>query len=145
VALQIEIGDSYILHWMVLQGMQSDNGSLVYYLPSYSPYASGTLVGADGQCAGQQQYFPSSGYVQQPVSYGSEAVPCYSWDATFVGDVPNGTTAGFVNTQFAPGSTTFAKSNGFNSMKVNGNAASKFSKSIPHTTPIRTLNKVLHF
>ncbi|XP_062176582.1 YTH domain-containing protein ECT4 isoform X3 [Alnus glutinosa] len=85
-----------------------------------------------------------TGYVQQPVSYGSEAVPCYSWDATFVGDVPNGTTAGFVNTQCAPGSTTFAKSNGFNSMKVNGNAASKFSKSIPHTTPIRTLNKVPH-
>jgi hypothetical protein len=58
-------------------------------------------------------------------------------DATLVGEVPNGTTAGFVNTQCASGWTIFSKSNG---VTVN-----KFSKSIPHTTPIRTLNKVFHF
>jgi hypothetical protein len=66
-------------------------------------------------------------------------------DATLLGDAPNGTTAGFVNTQCASGWTTFSKSNSFNSMKIYGNTANKFSKSIPHTTPIRTLNKVPHF
>lgn len=123
---------------VVLQGVQSENGSLVYYLPGYNPYTSGTLVGADGQCAGQQQYFSSSGYLQPSVSYGSEAVPCYSWDPAYVGDLPNVTAA-----VCAPGSTTYAKSNGFYSMKTNGNPASNFSKSTTHAQPIRTINKVL--
>ncbi|KAF3453955.1 hypothetical protein FNV43_RR04397 [Rhamnella rubrinervis] len=65
-------------------GMQSENGSLVYYVPGYNPYAPGTIMGVDGQSVGQQQYFSSSGYLQQPVSYGSEAVPFYSWDTTFI-------------------------------------------------------------
>lgn len=55
---------------LLLQGVQSDNGSLVYYLPGYNPYSTGTLMGVDGQCVGQQPYF-SSGYFQPPVSYGS--------------------------------------------------------------------------
>jgi hypothetical protein len=143
LALLIEIGDSPILHWMLLQGMQSDNGSLVCYMPGY-PNAFGTLVGADGQCAGQQQYLANSGYLQQPVSYGYEAMPCYSWDSPYSGDVSNGSTAGFANAKWAPGSTPFAKSNSSYPMKTNGYTASKFSKSIPHTQPIRTLNKVLH-
>ena len=128
---------------MLLQGMQSDNASMVYYLPGY-PYPSGTLVGADGQCAGQQQYLASSGYLQQPVPYGSEAMPCYSWDSPYVGDAPNGSSSGFANGKSAPGSTTFAKSNSSYSMRTNGNVASKFSKSIPHTQPVRTFNKVLN-
>ncbi|GMY05064.1 YTH domain-containing protein ECT1 isoform X1 [Fagus crenata] len=122
-------------------GMQSDNGSLVCYMPGY-PNAFGTLVGADGQCAGQQQYLANSGYLQQPVSYGYEAMPCYSWDSPYSGDVSNGSTAGFANAKWAPGSTPFAKSNSSYPMKTNGYTASKFSKSIPHTQPIRTLNKV---
>ncbi|KAF5448122.1 hypothetical protein F2P56_028685 [Juglans regia] len=135
--------DSYNLHADGSHtGVQSENGSLVYYLPGYNPYTSGTLVGADGQCAGQQQYFPSSGYLQPPVSYASEAVPCYSWDLTFVGDLPNVTAAGFANAKCAPGSTAFAKSNGFYSMKTNSNPASKFPKSTAHAQPIRTINKV---
>ncbi|XP_015875839.3 YTH domain-containing protein ECT4 isoform X1 [Ziziphus jujuba] len=125
-------------------GMQSENGSLVYYLPGYNPYASGTIMGVDGQNVGQQQYFSSSGYLQQPVSYGSEAVPCYSWDTTFVRDVPNGTNVGLGNAKSGPGSTGLARSNGFNSMKTNGNATSKFSKSLPYTQPIKPLNKVPH-
>ncbi|KAM3714777.1 hypothetical protein ACJW31_01G359300 [Castanea mollissima] len=124
-------------------GMQSDNASMVYYLPGY-PYPSGTLVGADGQCAGQQQYLASSGYLQQPVPYGSEAMPCYSWDSPYVGDALNGSSAGFANGKSAPGSTTVAKSNSSYSMRTNGNVASKFSKSIPHTQPVRTFNKMPH-
>lgn len=123
-----------------LQGMQSDNGSMVYYLPGYNPYASGTVVGVDGQSVAQQPYFSSSGYLQQPVSYGSEAVPCYSWDSTYVGDVPNGNT-GFGNGKCGSGSPAFAKSNGLNAMKSNGNSSSKFFKPT-YTQPIRPLNKV---
>lgn len=122
--------------------MQSENGSLVYYLPGYNPYASGTIMGVDGQNVGQQQYFSSSGYLQQPVSYGSEAVPCYSWDTTFVRDVPTGTNVGLGNAKSVPGSTGLARSNGFYSMKTNGNATSKFPKSLPYTQPIKSLNKV---
>ncbi|KAE8723894.1 Yth domain-containing protein [Hibiscus syriacus] len=72
-------------------GVQSENGSLVYYLPGYNPYATGALMGVDGQCLGQQPYY-SSGYYQPPVSYGAEALPC----------------------------SAFSKSNGFNSTKSNG-------------------------
>ncbi|KAG2704230.1 hypothetical protein I3760_06G175200 [Carya illinoinensis] len=134
--------DNYNLKGDGSQTGIQDNGSVVYYLPGYNQFASGSLVGAGGQCAGQQQYFPSSGYLQQPVSYGSEAVPCYSWDPTFVGDVPNGTATGVTNVKCASGSTPLAKSNDFYPMKANGNTASKISKSLPHTQPIRTVNKV---
>ncbi|KAF5444395.1 hypothetical protein F2P56_036877 [Juglans regia] len=134
--------DNYNLKGDGSQTGIQDNGSVVYYLPGYNQFASGSLVGAGGQCAGQQQYFPSSGYLQQPVSYGSEAVPCYSWDPTFVGDVPNGTAAGVTNVKCASGSTPLAKSNDFYSMKSNGNTASKISNSLPHTQPNRMLNKV---
>lgn len=122
-------------------GVQSDNGSLVYYMPGYNPYTTGTVVGVDGQCVGQQPYFSSSGYLQQPVSYGSEAMPCYSWDSSYVGDAPNGKAGGFRNAKHGLGSTTFAKSNGLNSVNTNGGVASKFSKST-YTQPIRPLGKV---
>ncbi|KAK9286954.1 hypothetical protein L1049_015362 [Liquidambar formosana] len=141
-------------------GVQSDNGSLVYYLPGYNPYATGNLMGVDGQCINQQPYFSSSGYLQHPVSYGSEAGPCYSWDSTFVGDAPNGTGASLGNSKSGSGPTASAKSNGFNSMKTNGMIAGKFStlpvdsksrqvaatsnfsKSIHQTPPHKSFNKV---
>ncbi|XP_050378061.1 YTH domain-containing protein ECT3-like isoform X2 [Argentina anserina] len=117
----------------------SDNGSMVYYLPSYNPYAPGTLMGVDGQGAGQQQYYSSSGYLQPPVSYGSEAMPCYSWDTTLSGD-----TSGFGNLKSGPGGTALSRSSGIMSAKANGNLASKFSKSFPSTQPIKSLNKAPH-
>ncbi|KDP42440.1 hypothetical protein JCGZ_00237 [Jatropha curcas] len=120
-------------------GMQSDNGSLVYYLPGYNPYATGAIVGVDGQNVSQQPYFSSPGYVQHPVSYGAEAVPCYSWDSTYVGDISNGN-VGSGNGKYGSGST-FAKQNGFNSMKSNGNVGVKSSKSA-YAQSIRPLNKV---
>ncbi|KAJ6941961.1 YTH domain-containing protein ECT4 [Populus alba x Populus x berolinensis] len=120
-------------------GMQSDNGSMVYYWPSY-PYASGTVVGVDGQSVAQQPYFSSSGYLQHPVSYGLEAMPCYSWDSAYVSDVSNGN-AVFENGKGDSGSTAFAQSNGFNSTKSNGNIGSKISKPM-YTQLVRPMTKV---
>lgn len=124
---------------LLLQGVQSENRSLVYYLPGYNPYATGALMGVDGQCLGQQPYY-SSGYFQPPVSYASEAMPCYSWDSTYVGDVSNGILDGFGNVKYGSGSA-FAKSNGFNSTKSNG-LGTKLSKST-YAQPNRPLSKVL--
>lgn len=99
-------------------------------------------MGVDGQGIGQQQYFSSSGYHQPPVSYGSEALPCYSWDPTFVSDVPNGANGGLSNSKPGLPSSGLAKSNVFNSTKTNGGVASKFSKPLLHSQPIKSLNKV---
>ncbi|XVE94190.1 hypothetical protein REPUB_Repub01dG0260400 [Reevesia pubescens] len=122
-------------------GVQSENGSLVYYLPGYNPYANGTLMGVDGQCVGQQPYF-SSGYFQPSVSYGSEAMPCYSWDSTYAGDVSNGNSDGFGNVKYGSGAA-FAKPNSFNSMKSNGLVGTKLSKST-YTQPNKPLSKGPH-
>lgn len=92
-------------------------------------------MGVDGQGIGQQQYFSSSGFHQPPVSYGSEAMPCYPWDPTLARDVPNGAKTGLR-------STGLARSNAFNSAKTNGSITSKFSKPFLNTQPIKSLNKV---
>ncbi|KAF2320014.1 hypothetical protein GH714_022027 [Hevea brasiliensis] len=105
----------------------------------YNPYASGAVVGVDGQSVGQQAYFSSPGYLPHPVFYGSEAMPCYSWDSAYFSDVSNGNT-GSQNGKYGSAST-FAKSSGFNSMKSNDNTAGKSSKST-NTQAIRPLNKV---
>ncbi|KAL6176506.1 hypothetical protein ACLB2K_053139 [Fragaria x ananassa] len=120
----------------------SDNGSMVYYLPSYNSYAPGTLMGVDGQGVGQQHYYSSSGYLQPPVSYGSEAMPCYSWDTALSGDISTATNSGFGNLKSGPGGTALSRSSGYMSAKANGNLASKFSKPLPSTLPIKSLNKV---
>ncbi|KAJ6711290.1 EVOLUTIONARILY CONSERVED C-TERMINAL REGION 11 [Salix purpurea] len=119
-------------------GMQSDNG-MVYYWPSY-PYASGAVVGVEGQSVAQQPYYSTSGYLQHPVSYGLETMPCYSWDSTYAGDVSNGN-IGFENGKSGSGSPAFAKSSGFNSVKSNSNAGSKLSKPV-HAQPARPMTKV---
>ncbi|XP_057990268.1 uncharacterized protein LOC131172765 [Hevea brasiliensis] len=129
----------YPVYRLITSGMQSDNGSLVYYLPGYNPYASGAVVGVDGQSVGQQAYFSSPGYLPHPVFYGSEAMPCYSRDSAYFSDVSNGNT-GSQNGKYGSAST-FAKSSGFNSMKSNDNTAGKSSKST-NTQAIRPLNKV---
>ncbi|KAK1286906.1 hypothetical protein QJS10_CPB20g01797 [Acorus calamus] len=83
--------------------IQADNGSLVYYIPDfppgynpYSPYLSGAMVGADGQYVAQQAFIPSPVFQQPPlmspgyftpsVAYGSEFVPVYPWDQSFIVD-----------------------------------------------------------
>ncbi|XP_057990280.1 YTH domain-containing protein ECT4-like [Hevea brasiliensis] len=105
----------------------------------YNPYASGAVVGVDGQSVGQQAYFSSPGYLPHPVFYGSEAMPCYSWDSAYFSDVSNGNT-GSQNGKYGSAST-FAKSSVFNSLKSNDNTAGKSSKST-NTQAIRPLNKV---
>ncbi|XP_022748688.1 uncharacterized protein LOC111298199 isoform X2 [Durio zibethinus] len=121
--------------------VQSENGSLVYYLPGYNPYATGTLMGVDGQFIGQQPYF-SSGYFHAPVSFRSEAMPCYPWDSTYAADVSNGNLDGFGNVKYGLGSS-LTKSNGFNSMKSNG-FGTKLSKST-YTQPNKQLSKGPHW
>ncbi|KAE8668368.1 Yth domain-containing protein [Hibiscus syriacus] len=110
-------------------GVQSENGSLVYYLPGYNPYATGALMGVDGQCLGQQPYY-LSGYYQPLVSYGAEALPCYTWDSTYAVDVSNGNFDGFGNVGYGSGSA-FSKSNGL------GTKVSRFT----YTQPNKPLSK----
>lgn len=125
-------------------------------MPGYNPYASGTLMGVDGQCVSQPPYF-SSGYLQQPVPYGTEAVPCYSWDSTYVQDATH-TNANFGNVKSGSRPTASSKANSSPSMKANGtfpnkfslpfdsksrqSAPSNFSRSIFQSQPLKPLNKV---
>lgn len=127
----------YCIGWL-LQGIQSDNGSLVYYLPGYNPYASGAVVGVDGQSVCQQPYFSSPGYLSHPVSYGSETMPCYSWDSTYSGDVSNGN-AGSANGKYSSRPIS-SQSNGLNSKKSNDNIGGKSSNA--YSQPTTPLNKV---
>ncbi|CAL1385595.1 unnamed protein product [Linum trigynum] len=110
----------------------SDNGSLVYFYPGYDPYATGAVLGVDGQTVGQQPYYSSTGYLHNPMSYGSEVMSCYPWDSTYMGNMPNGN---------APYGNGLSKSNGLNSTQPNGNLGSKFSKAT-NAQPARPLNKV---
>lgn len=103
-------------------GFQTDNGSLLYYLPGYDTYPAGPFMGADGQ----QPYYSSPGYLQHSVPYGSEAMPCYSWDSAYVGDGINGTNGYSGKSKSSFGSNASMKSNGFNSTKPTG-VTSKFS------------------
>ncbi|CAI0439491.1 unnamed protein product [Linum tenue] len=123
--------------------LQSDNGSMVYYMPGYNPYSPGAVVGVDGQTVGQQQFYPSSEYLQQPVSYGSEAVPLYNWDSTYLSDTPNGH-VGFPSDNYnsrGAATTALHKSSGMNSTKTNGTISGKYPR--PNSTqPARPLNKV---
>lgn len=113
---------SLFICWSI-QGFQTDNGSLLYYLPGYDPYPAGSFMGADGQ----QPYYSSPGYLQHSVPYGSEAMPCYSWNSAYVGDVTNGTNGYSGKSKSSLGSNASMKSNGFNSTKPTGALASKFS------------------
>ncbi|XAR56301.1 hypothetical protein NMG60_11036736 [Bertholletia excelsa] len=128
-------------------GFQSDNGSLLYYMPGYNPYATGSFMGADGQ----QPYYATSGYLQHPVSYGSETMTCYSWDSTYAGDVANGTTGFSGRSKSSPGATVSTKSNYCDSMKSSSTLPGKFSmsptdsgtrKSGPVNQPTKTMGKL---
>lgn len=132
--------------------MPSDNGYYLYYLPGYTPYTTG-FIGSDGK----QQSYATSGYLQQPVSYGSDGLPCYSWSYSHA-DTAYGTASKPRNFKSMAGSNGSVKSNGFNSLKTNGSlsnknssfplnhkaqqfASSNFSKSSPQSQPLKQLNK----
>ncbi|CAO2198095.1 unnamed protein product [Urochloa humidicola] len=85
------------MHPAVVQG---DNGSYLCYLPgyenghaSYSPVVPGGITSTDGQYVSKEPYYstaipmqdPSTpGIFAQPIAYGPELVPAYSWDPSFV-------------------------------------------------------------
>lgn len=136
--------------------MPSDNGFYLYYLPGYAPYTTG-FVGSDGK----QQPYTTSGYLQQPVSYGTDGLPCYSWCYTN-GDLTYGTASKSRNFKSMAGSNGSVKSNGFNSSKTNNGLSNKNSslplnsktqqfassnslKSSPQTQPLKQSNKVMSF
>ncbi|KAJ8572640.1 hypothetical protein K7X08_009151 [Anisodus acutangulus] len=100
-------------------GVQSDNGSLLYYMPGYNPYTAG-YVGGDGK-----QPYLSSGYLQQPASYGSDSMPCYSWGSTYCTDVANNAAPKSGNVKSSFGRNGPVKSNVFNSTKMNNSFSSK--------------------
>lgn len=120
-------------------GAQADHSSIAYYLPGYNPYAAGTFVGADG-CV-SQPYYTSSGYVQTPVTYGTEAVPCYAWDMNSLGNPSNGSNATTNGDIRSTVPTHATKTNGVKPTKLNGSANNKTpvvssnSKPRPLVTP----------
>ncbi|KAJ6835754.1 uncharacterized protein M6B38_330070 [Iris pallida] len=79
---------------------QSDNGSMLYYLPGYQPgympynqILPGAVISVDGQYLAQPSYYPnavfeqplaSPGFVPQSVAYGSELIPAYPWDSSLL-------------------------------------------------------------
>ncbi|KAL1546067.1 YT521-B-like domain containing protein, variant 2 [Salvia divinorum] len=99
-------------------GIQQDNASLLYYVPSYGPYSTG-FVGVDGK-----QAYTSSQY---PCSYGSEVFPCYTYDPAYAG-----------NGSFSNKSGS-GRSNGFNVGKTNGNLSSK-SSALPYNSKTQQPN-----
>ncbi|XP_042490112.1 YTH domain-containing protein ECT4-like isoform X2 [Macadamia integrifolia] len=118
----------------------------------------GPLMGVDGQCVGQQPFFTSSGYLQPPVAYGSEAMPPYSWDSIFVGDALNGSAPGVTGPKANSSSSApipVVKSKDLKSIKTNGSAvpldsksrlstaSSNFSKSALPNQNLKAFNKVL--
>lgn len=107
-------------------GVQPDHSSIAYYMHGYNPYAAGTFVGADGQCV-SPAYFTSSGYLQAPVTYGTEALPCYAWDVNYLGNASNGSTATSGALNIAPSPATVARSNGIKPSKLYGPAIGKNS------------------
>lgn len=104
-------------------GMQQDNASLLYYVPSYGPYSTG-FVGVDGK-----QAYTSSEYAQQPCSYGSEAFQCYTYDSNYAGNGLSSNKSGSVKSAGTSGSGKF---NGFTVSKTN-NLLSK-SSALPFNT-----------
>ncbi|KAK6159655.1 hypothetical protein DH2020_003036 [Rehmannia glutinosa] len=130
-------------------GIQSDNTSLLYYLPGFGPYATG-YMGVDGKPT-----YASTEYLQQPCSYGSDAFPCYSYDSTYSGNVSTGTAARSGSVKPVMGPSGSGKSNGYNIPKTNTNFSSKalpfnskvqqssnFSKSIYQNQSLKPLNKL---
>jgi len=60
---------------------------------SYSPVVPGGVTSADGQYVSKEPYYPTAipmpdpstpGIFAQPIAYGPELVPAYSWDPSFV-------------------------------------------------------------
>ncbi|KAL3538505.1 hypothetical protein ACH5RR_001871 [Cinchona calisaya] len=107
-------------------GISSDNSSFVYYMPGYNPYSTG-FIGTDGE-----HPYVSSGYFQQPVPYGSEALPSHSWDSTYVGDVKN---RGVTKTDDVK--SVFGQNGSVNSTVINSSKTVNSSSTVPLNSKAR--------
>jgi YTH domain-containing family protein len=91
---------SLYMFYVMFQVVQADSGAYLCYLPryengyaSYCPVVPGVITGVDGQYVSKEPYYSTvipvqdpnaPGIFAQPISYGSEFVPAYSWDPSFV-------------------------------------------------------------
>ncbi|CAA0814077.1 evolutionarily conserved C-terminal region 11 [Striga hermonthica] len=92
-------------------GIQPDNNSFLYYLPSY-----GTYTPAYG-----------SEYLQQPCSYGSETFPCYTYDLAYTRNGLTGPAAKPGPARSGVGPSGSRNSDGFTASKTNNSLKSKIS------------------
>jgi YTH domain-containing family protein len=82
--------------YVLFQVAQADSGGYLCYLPGYeNGYASYNPVvpGVDGQYVSKEPYYSTAismqdhnapGIFSQPIAFGSELVPAYSWGPSFV-------------------------------------------------------------
>ncbi|KAK1417690.1 hypothetical protein QVD17_26824 [Tagetes erecta] len=117
-------------------GPYTDNtGSLLYYMPSYNPYASGTFMGVNGQ----QPYFSSS-----------DAMPRYSWNSNSTSSFATKSATGSngmkysdfnskraINNTYAGNSPNYALD-----MKSRQQSTSTVPKSVLQSQQIRSFNKL---
>ncbi|KAD6795481.1 hypothetical protein E3N88_06377 [Mikania micrantha] len=111
-----------------------NNGSLLYYMPSYNPYASGTFMGVDGQ----QPYFSSS-----------DAMPCYSWNSNSTSSFGAKSATGSnvmkysdLNSKRTMNNTYTGKSPNYHlDMKSRQQFTTGVPKSVVQTQHIKSLNK----
>lgn len=125
--------------------VQADNGSYLCYLPGYeNGYASYSAVvprgitSADGQYVSKESYYSTAFPVQdpstpgifaQPIAYGPELVPAYSWDPSFVLlDGVQGHPVGLTQTNYSARPKYSSNKHGVPSSK-----ASRSAKSSPET------------
>jgi len=153
---------------LILQAVQADNGSLLYYLPgyqsgysSYNPIVPGAVVGVDGQYLGQpyypspmlQQPLASPGFVPQLVAYGPEMVSAYPWDSSLlfanglqVHGIYGDPTTPAPNSSFSSPSQTLASSKTSTSSKSSSSEIKRLDVKPTATVPkqsAKPVNKVL--
>ncbi|PIN18594.1 putative high-glucose-regulated protein [Handroanthus impetiginosus] len=129
-------------------GIQSDNNSLLFYLPgSGPPYTTG-FTGIDGKPT-----YISFEYLQQPCLYGPEPFPSYSYDPTYSGNASTRTAV----VKSVTGPSGSGKPNGYSIARTSTNTSiktaalpfnskvqfsSNFSRSIHQNQPLKPPNKL---
>ncbi|XP_035834375.1 YTH domain-containing protein ECT1 isoform X4 [Helianthus annuus] len=109
------------------------NGSLLYYMPSYNPYATGTFMGVDGQ----QPYFSSS-----------DAMSCYAWNSNSTSSYGTKSATGSNGMKYSDLNSKRTMNYTGNSpnypldMKSRQQSASSVPKSVLQSQHIRSLNKL---
>ncbi|XP_023730288.1 YTH domain-containing protein ECT1 [Lactuca sativa] len=120
----------------------SDNGSLLYYMPSYNPYATGAYMGVDAQQQQQQQQHQQHQQQQQPYFSSSEAMPCYSSFGAKSVTGSNGMKANDLNSKRTMNFYTGKSLNYPLDMKSSQHSTPSVPKSILQSQHFRSLNKL---